>query len=242
MKAELEKLVALQLSDTKIKHLKKSIETVPKRRVSLEQEFEARAFEIRELQKNRDEANAERMRLETELAAANTSLERADRNLKQSQNQKQYEAAVREKGTLEKQISDFETKLLENSEAVETAEKALAERADEINSIETERAESLKKFEKETEKERKELDAEQKRRETLFADLPKNLASIYNRLVTRIRDGVAVAEVRNGACSACHMSLRPQMLVDIKVGTQIKTCESCNRILYVAPTETAQTA
>jgi hypothetical protein len=100
----------------------------------------------------------------------------------------------------------------------------------------------LKKFEKETEKERKELDAEQKRRETLFADLPKNLASIYNRLVTRIRDGVAVAEVRNGACSACHMSLRPQMLVDIKVGTQIKTCESCNRILYVAPTETAQTA
>jgi predicted nucleic acid-binding Zn-ribbon protein len=37
------------------------------------------------------------------------------------------------------------------------------------------------------------------------------------------------------------MSLRPQMLADVRSGKQIMTCESCNRILYVAPKETAST-
>ena len=54
--------------------------------------------------------------------------------------------------------------------------------------------------------------------------------------------GIAVAEVKNGACGSCSMKLRPQMVVDIKVGNQILTCENCNRILYIVPTETVQTA
>ena len=44
-----------------------------------------------------------------------------------------------------------------------------------------------------------------------------------------------MAEVVNGSCSACFMSLRPQMQVEVKRGDQIITCESCTRILYVAP-------
>ncbi len=78
MKAELEKLVALQDSDTNIKRLKKAIQTVPERRASLEQEFEKRAFQIRELQRRRDDANSERLNLEQQLAEANSRLERAD--------------------------------------------------------------------------------------------------------------------------------------------------------------------
>ena len=242
MNAELEKLVALQNSDTNIKKLENLIKTAPTRRVSLEQEFEKRAFQIRELQRHRDEAKAARTSIENELADANSKLERAERNLKQAQNQKQYEAAVREKGALQKQVSDLETKILETDETLETAEKNLSERADEIASIENERAESLKNFETETENYKTELENERKERETISAELPKQAAAIYNRLVTRIRDGVAVAEVRNGACSSCFMSLRPQMLVDVKAGKNIITCESCNRILYVRPKETATTA
>ena len=68
----------------------------------------------------------------------------------------------------------------------------------------------------------------------MFATLPERLAAVYNRLAQRSRDGIAVAEVVNGSCSACFMALRPQMLVEVKKGEQIVTCESCTRILYVA--------
>jgi predicted nucleic acid-binding Zn-ribbon protein len=56
-----------------------------------------------------------------------------------------------------------------------------------------------------------------------------------------------VAEARNGSCSACFMSLRPQVMSEVRLGEEIITCDNCNRILYYVPTEqppqtTAQTA
>jgi predicted nucleic acid-binding Zn-ribbon protein len=60
------------------------------------------------------------------------------------------------------------------------------------------------------------------------------MAAVYNRLAQRSRDGIAVAEVVNGSCSACNMSLRPQMNVEVKKGNEIITCENCSRILYIA--------
>lgn len=242
MKAELENLVALQKTDTVIRLLNNSINTVTERRVAIEQKFEARAFEIRVLQKTREDANAEKLKLETEITDAKTLLERAERNLKNSQNSKEYEAAMREKSVVEKQIGELETKLTEKLVAVEEAEKGLAERASEIATIETERTKTLKSFDSEFEKEKKQLATEQKHRAETFKTLPKNLAGNYDRLQKRIRDGIAVAEVRNGACSACSMRLRPQLFVDIKMGGNVISCENCSRILYYIPTEEPEQA
>ena len=55
--------------------------------------------------------------------------------------------------------------------------------------------------------------------------------------VARIRDGVAVAEARNGACMACFMALRPQAMAQVRRGEEIVTCDNCNRILYFVPSD-----
>jgi predicted nucleic acid-binding Zn-ribbon protein len=237
VKSELEKLIALQNSDTSIKKLKKAILSVDTRRVSLEQEFEARAFEIRTLRKKRDDANVEKQRLETEIAAAKNALAKAEAKLKESQNQKQYEAAIREKTVFQKQISDLETAFLEKSEVADEAEKILATRADEIAKLEAERSQTFADFERQIIEEKRQLEIEQQNRRAAFESLPKNLANSYERLVNRIRDGVAVAEVKNGACSACSIKIRPQVVVDLRMSNQILNCENCGRILYVTAQE-----
>lgn len=233
MNLELEKLVELQKTDTNIRNLKKSIETADQRRAGIEQEFERHAFEIRTIQNRAETAKTERANLEKQIAEAKASLERANRNLKNSQNQKQYEAAVREADTLQKQISNLETQVLEKMTAVEEVEGVLTARAEEIAGIETNRQQTLTDFDTEIENHRKELESETKKRHDVFVTLPPQLAGVYNRLTTRSRDGIAVAEVKNGACSACFMSLRPQVLVDLKTTDKIITCESCTRILYI---------
>ena len=233
MKAELEKLVDLQRTDTNIRRLKKSIETAEERRASIEQEFEQHAFSIRELQGNRDRLHAERADLEKQIAENRTYLERADRNLKHAQNQKEYETAMRETDALQKQITAFETQILEKMTAAEEFEKELEGRADEISSHDAKRDEALSAFDSEVAADRSELDAELKKRNDVFVTLPTQLAAVYNRLAQRSRDGIAVAEVVNGSCSACFMSLRPQMQVEVKRGDQIITCESCTRILFM---------
>jgi predicted nucleic acid-binding Zn-ribbon protein len=237
VKAELEKLIDLQKTDTNIRRLKKSIETAEERRASIEQEFELHAFSIREIQGNRDRLHAERAELEKQIAENKTYLERADRNLKHAQNQKEYETAMRETDAIQKQITVFETQILEKMTAIEEVEKELESRAEEINTLDAKRNEALAEFDKEIEIDRGELDSELKKRNEVFTTLPTQLAAVYNRLAQRSRDGIAVAEVVHGSCSACFMSLRPQMQVEVKRGDQIITCESCTRILYMPVAE-----
>ncbi len=237
MKAELEKLVDLQKTDTNIRRLKESIETAEERRAGIEQEFEQHAFSIREIQGNRDRLATERADLEKQISENKTYLERADRNLKHAQNQKEYETAMRETDAIQKQIAAFEAQVIEKMTGLEEVEKELESRADEINTLDAKRDEGLAEFDAQIAAERKVLDEELKRRNEVFVTLPAQLASVYNRLAQRSRDGIAVAEVVNGSCSACFMSLRPQMQVEVKRGDKIITCESCTRILYIQATE-----
>ncbi|MEP6903779.1 MAG: C4-type zinc ribbon domain-containing protein [Actinomycetota bacterium] len=235
MKAELEKLVDLQITDTKIRRLKKTIETADERRASIEQEFEQHASSIREIQTQRDNLQAERGKLEAETALQKDYFERASRNLKHAQNQKEYETAMRDTDTVQKQINTLETQALEKMTAIEEVEKTLEERADEINSLESKRDAAIKEFEKEISKAKKEFDSETVKREKVFVTLPKNLASVYDRFAQRSRDGIAVAEVINGSCSACYIKLRPHIQMEVRRGDQIITCENCSRILYILP-------
>ncbi len=244
MNLELEKLIALQKTDTNIRKLKKAIETAEERRAIIEQEFEMHASSIREIQGRREKSQAGRADLERQIAENKTYLDRADRNLKGSQNQKEYETAMRETDALQKQISALETQVLERMTEIEEVEGVLAERSNEINSLESNRGKAVKEFEKELAADQKELEKELKSRHEVFTTLPAQMASVYNRMAQRSRDGIAVAEVIGGSCSACFMKLRPQMQVELKTTDKIMTCENCTRILYVVtePQAAAQDA
>jgi len=232
VKLELEKLIDLQLTDTNIRRLKEIIETATEKRAEIELEFDKHASSILEIKNRRETLNAERADLEKQIAENKTYLERAERNLKHAQNQKEYETAMRETDTIQKQIAAFETQVVEKMTASEEVESEIESRADEINSHDAKRNEALKEFDKEVAKSKKELEGENAKRHEVFVTLPAQLASVYNRLTQRSRDGIAVAEVVNGSCSACFMSLRPQMALEVKRGDAIITCESCTRILY----------
>ncbi len=241
MKAELEKLVELQLTDSNIRRLRKAIESADERRAVIEQEFEQHASSIREIQYRHEQTKTERAEIEKEIAENKTYLERAERNLKHSQNQKEYETAMRETDALAKQVATLETQIIEKMTALEEVEKILEERADEISSLESKRVAALAEFDAEVGKSKSELAGVESKRGGVFDTLPKNLAAVYDRLVQRSRDGIAVAEVVNGSCSACFMSLRPQVQMEVRRGDQIITCESCTRILYIVSKD-SQTA
>jgi predicted nucleic acid-binding Zn-ribbon protein len=240
VKAELEQLIALQKTDTSLRRLEADIEAIPQRRAEIEKEFDQRAFEIRELEKQRDEAISERARLETETLEQRAALERAERNLMSSQNEHEYTAAIREADAARKHISQLETQILEKMEALESAESTLKEREPEIANLRTEMEARLREFEEQTRTQTEEVAAARMERDRLLSVLPKQMSSMYNRISTRIRDGIAVAEARNGSCTACFMPVRPQMMAEVRRGNEVITCENCNRILYYEPAEKTQ--
>lgn len=242
MIAELDKLIELQKTDTNLRRLKQLLDTAETRRAEIEQEFEQHAFSIREIQGRRDDLTAKRADLEKQIAENKTYLERAERNLKHAQNSKEYETAMRETDALQKQIGAFETQIVETMESLEGVEKELEERADEINSLDGKRAEALAEFDGAVNIDKSEFESETAHRKTAFATLPARLAAVYDRLAQRSRDGIAVAEVVGNACSACFMSLRPQVVLNVKKGDEIIVCENCSRILYLPKREAEASA
>ena len=248
VKAELAQLIALQQTDTNIRRLQAELNAIPQRRAGIEKEFEQRAFEFRAIETRRDAARSERTRLETEIAETRTKATHADRALMSSTNEKEYAAAIREADAARKHISELETKVLEQMEAFESAEKEIGEHDPQIAGMRAEIDEKIKDFEAQTRMQAEQLDALRAEREKLAAELPKPMAAMYNRISTRIRGGVAVAEARNNSCSACFMSLRPHVMSQVRLGEEIITCDNCSRILYYVPAgeqtrqTTAQTA
>jgi predicted nucleic acid-binding Zn-ribbon protein len=242
VKAELSQLIALQNADTNIRRLQAEIESIPERRAEIERQFDQRASEIRELEQTRDAAFHERARLEKEIFEQKQRAERADRNLMAAKKPDEYTAAIREADAARKQISALETNVLEQMEAFETGENQLQERAPEVEKLRGEMEASFKAFDDQVQHQQRELAQARSDRERLLKELPKSMSTLYNRISARIRDGVAVAEARNGACTACYMALRPQIMADVRRGEEVITCDNCNRILYYNPDRAAHPA
>jgi len=240
VKAELAQLIALQNADNNIRTLQAEIESIPQRRAEIEKEFDRRAFEIRALEEKRDAAFHERARLEKEIFEQKQRAERADRNLMSAKKPDEYTAAIREADAARKQISALETQVLEQMEGFETAEKDLSERAPEMENLRGEMEASFKAFDEQAKLQQEQLEQARVEHERLLRELPKNTSTLYKRISARIRDGIALAEARNGACTACYMSLRPQVMADVRRGDEIITCDNCNRILYYVPKKAAE--
>jgi predicted nucleic acid-binding Zn-ribbon protein len=238
VRAELEQLIALQKTDSQITQLQSNIAVIPERRAEIEKEFDQRAFEIRALEQQRDDAQHERVRLEVEAAETKTLAERAERNLMSSKKQDEYTAAIREADAARKHISKLEEQILENMETYDQAVAALKEREPEMEKLRIELEERIKAFEQQTSTQEAELARAREQRDHIVAALPKPIAAMYSRISTRIRGGVAVAEARNSSCSACFMALRPQVMSQIRRGDEVITCENCNRILFYVPADT----
>jgi hypothetical protein len=235
VKAELAQLIELQRTDTCIRRLGAELEAIPERRAEIDKEFEQRAFEFVGAQTERDAAREKRARLETELAETRARAEHAEKSLMAATNEKEYTAAIRETDAARKHISQLETQILELMESHDAAEARMGELEPQVAQLRRERDEKLAAFEREVAAQEGELERCRRERERLLAELPKQTSAMYNRIVTRIRGGVAVAEARNGSCTECFMALRPQVMAQVRRGEEIITCDNCNRILFYAP-------
>ena len=76
--------------------------------------------------------------------------------------------------------------------------------------------------------------------ESLRANIPLNVLLQHDRL--RARGRQSVAEVRNGVCSGCHMSLPSGTLLEVKREAAIVKCDYCGRFIFAVEDEPGPSA
>jgi hypothetical protein len=123
----------------------------------------------------------------------------------------------------------------------EQIQEHIQEAAARLEGEKTRVATAIQRLQDERQKDVDEREHLQDRRKEVAAALADSVLSLYDR-IRSYRTGLAVAEVRNGLCTACNVLLRPQVYNDIRRGDAVLTCENCSRILYyIEPPEAEPT-
>jgi uncharacterized protein len=231
VEAELRTLIELQQIDQSLSHLRTTIEASPLEVQTLKTQLDQFTHTTEE-QKHRQAANQkERRQLEGDIQEIRTKIARHKDQLYQVKTNEQYRAMLKEieaeEGNIRKVEDRILEKMLEAEQIDQTIREATARLESEKRRVDAEVA-HLESEKKEAERQRDQAEA---RRSVLVEALNKATYAQYEKLL-KARNGMALAQVRDGFCGGCHVRLRPQAYNDVRTKEGLLTCETCSRILY----------
>jgi predicted nucleic acid-binding Zn-ribbon protein len=237
----LQLLIELQQVETRIQTLSDQQARAPKQLAALEEELrsaEARRDREKELLEN---ARKARRQAETEVEDLEQRAKKSRERLASVKTNKEYQALLKEIEDLQGLVRQREDQILEHMERVERHRAVIEEEERAVAKA----RERLEAEGAEIRGERVKADAQmgvlKKEQEELTPQIPADLLQTYRVLRTH-RSGIAVAPASQGACQMCHMSLPPQIFIDLQRDEQLLQCPACQRILYWAGHEAYKSA
>ena len=234
MNEDLERLIALQRLDSAAADANRRVTDEPERQKALDERLEA-ARQSLAVAKERFGANkATRAALEKDVAIHQGRLSKYRDQLMAVKTNVEFTAVNKEIGFAQAEIKAIEDKVLERmidgDELAATVKRAEADLAAEGKAVDAER----RAMTAELDVLRASLAGIAEQRATLIDALDKALLLVFEQ-VARKRNGIAVAEARDGVCTICHVRLRPQVFNSVRRNDAILQCDLCNRILYFVP-------
>ncbi len=230
MNAALEQLVRLQHAESELKRTESVRSDLPRRRAESAALLEAEKARLTAAKEAVEGGQKNRRRLEGELQDLESKRSKYKGQLMDVKTNKEYTAMLHEIEGVEREIRAREDLILAEMESAETlaAEVKREEQAFKVaDEAARARAREMDEEERKVQAESARLVAE---RDQIAQGIPQNLLDLFHR-VARVR-GIAVSEAKDGKCSQCHLTLRPQTYVDLQRGDQVFQGGQCNRILY----------
>lgn len=234
MNADLERLIALQRLDTAAEAARRTLAGEPEREAALAVRLEAAQHRLAAAKARLADNQTARRAIEKDVAVHQGRLSKFREQAMAVKTNQEYHAIQKEIGFAQGEIKTLEDKILERmleaDELTSALKKAELDLASEQKAIAADRsAMATEQTELQASLERMTRD-----RVTLVAGLDPAVLLTFEQ-VSRKRNGVAVAEARDGICTICHVRLRPQVFNTVLKNEQIMQCDHCNRILYYVP-------
>lgn len=234
MSPDLERLIRLQKLDQDAETRRRTLADLPAALQALDERINTRQQTLDAAKARQAENQASRRALDKELAVVQGRLTKFKDQLMEVKTNKEYLAMQHEISMAQDGVRTFEDKILEVMVAadeldgeIKAAEKALAEEKVKVNEERTTRQKQSTTMESEI----AELTGA---RAKVVAEMSREAVALFDH-VSRARKGHAMAEARDGHCTACHVRLRPQLFNEVRKGDKLIQCDSCTRILYTIP-------
>jgi uncharacterized protein len=231
MHPDLERVIALQRLDSAAQDAQRRLADEPERAKALDARLDTARQRLADAKERLTQNQNARRAIEKDVAVHQARLSKFRDQAMAVKTNQEYHAVQKEIGYAQTEIKGLEDKILERmieaDELSTTAKRAEADLAAEQKAVESDR--------KAMTAESAELKALVGRiaseRATIVAAIDPGVLKIFE-LVSKRRNGVAVAEARDGICTICHVRLRPQVFNTVRRNEAITQCDSCQRILY----------
>lgn len=243
MNAQLQKLIDLQAVDFEIAELEKALVSIPGQLKSAQSGMEAITQELEKARQALADLQKKRKQLEADVQNENDHMAKTKTKLPAVKTNKEYTAILTEVDGIKEKIARIEDQELEIMETLEEKEKQLPPIEARFKEEEQLYKEYKAKKEAEAERAKKELEVVKAKRQELVKLIEPRWAQNYNK-VLKAREGQAVVRVRENVCQGCFQLVRPQMVIEVKIGEEIHQCPDCSRFLYwiEEPEEQVETA
>ena len=241
MNSDLERLIALQKLDSAAHAAERGLADEPERERALDARLDAATQHVAAAKELLAGNAAARRDIEKEVAVHTGRLSKFRETAMAVKTNVEYHAVQKEIAFAQTEIKTLEDKILE-----------LMLDADDLAG-QVKRAETdLAAAQKSVDAERKTMNAEAADMKAALERIAGERAAVVSTMSARVlatfeaiskkRNGVGVAEARDGICTICHVRLRPQVFNNVRANAEIIQCDSCNRILYFVPVPVAPAA
>jgi predicted nucleic acid-binding Zn-ribbon protein len=234
MHADLEHLIALQRLDSSIHDAEHRLADEPSRLSALDTRLDAATQNVAQAKEAIAANQGARRDIEKELSVHQGRLSKFREQAMAVKTNQEYHAIQHEISFAQNEIKGHEDRMLERM--MEADDLAGALKVAESNLSATRKAIDADKraITIEHDELRTRVEALRAERASLVASLPASTLAMFE-LVAKRRNGVAVAEAKDGICTICHVRLRPQVFNTVRRNESIVQCDSCQRILYFVP-------
>ena len=234
VKDRLRALYQLQMIDSEIDKIRIVRGELPLEIEDLEDLLVGLQTRLEKLNSELDAINNEILTKKNANLDAEALVKRYEKQLKNIKNNREFSSLTKEleyKGLEiqlnDKHISEFQAKVLHKEEVINELKSQIKDREEELDLKSKELAEIIK----ETEKEEKAL---MKKSEKAKEIIEERLLASYNRIRSKVKNGIAVVSIEREACEG--YKIPPQRQIDVRMHKKIIVCEHSGKILVDATT------
>jgi predicted nucleic acid-binding Zn-ribbon protein len=234
MNADLQRLIDLQRLDSASLDAQRRLAEAPEREKALGARLEAARQNLAAAKERLAGNTTARRAIEKDVAVHQGRLSKFREQAMAVKTNQEYHAIQHEITFAQSEIKKLEDlvleRMVEGDDLAATVKRAEAELAAEQKAVEADK----KKLASEIAEMQAAVTRFAGERAALVASIDPQALSTFE-LVSKRRNGIAVAEARDGICTICHVRLRPQVFNTVRRNESIVQCDSCNRILFFVP-------
>src|SRR5262245_47255505 len=215
MNADLERVIALQRRDSTARAAERRLAEEPERLKALDIRLEDARRNVAAAKEQLAQNQNARRAIEKEVSVHQGRLSKFRDQAMAVKTNQEYHAIQHEIAFAQSEIKGIEDRILERMIEADELTSACKRAEGELTvELKTSEADKRALAAEQTELKAR-LDRLRDERRAIIASLDAELLATFE-LVARRRNGVAVAEARDGVCTICHVRLRPQIFNTIR--------------------------